>query len=163
MVVRLVECRKFRFPLYDSTPEGKLDSPYVYFYFQLEKKKIPNSWRIKMWLYKCFWTIWSSLYYTSIKRSSIFGFSLSREDCRVPSEGSRIHGNTDVQPHWNSIFWNQAKQVKSCIMLIRWRLTIYSKDPIYVQKWHFLKIRCDSYVFLKTQFNIVGKEMRMQI
>ena len=102
------------------------------------KRKIPNgSWRIKMWLYKCFWTILSSLYYTSIKRSSIFGFSFSREDCRVPAEGSRIHGNTDVQPHWNSIFWNQAKQVKSWIMLIRWLFTMYSKDLRYVQKWHF--------------------------
>ena len=92
-----------------------------------------------MWLYKSFWTILSSLYYTSIKRSSIFGFSLSREDCRVPAEGSRIHGNTDVQPHWNSIFWNQAKQVKSCIILIRWRFIIYSKDPRQIQKLHFLK------------------------
>ena len=126
---------QIRFPSYDSTPEGKLDTAHMYIFIPKWKRK--KRQRIKMWLYKCFWTILSSLYYTSIKRSSIFGFSLSREDCRVPSEGSRIHGNTDVQPHWNSIFWNQAKQVKSCIMLIRWGFTIYSKDPRCVQKWHF--------------------------
>ena len=35
-IVRLVECPKFCFPLYDSTPEGKLYRPYVYFYSLLE-------------------------------------------------------------------------------------------------------------------------------